>query len=60
MAGTFATQFVSGRPEVDRRTQGREEDPVKRRIACKRGLQRKEKYIVDLLPLMLYILYIVR
>jgi len=43
MAGTFATQFVSGRPEVDRRTQGREEDPVKRRIACKRGLQRKEK-----------------
>ena len=29
MAGTFATQFVSGRPEVDRRTQGREEDLVK-------------------------------
>ncbi|WP_373153582.1 hypothetical protein [Bacteroides uniformis] len=24
MAGTFATQFVSGSPEVDRRTQGRE------------------------------------
>ena len=37
MAGTFATQFVSGRPEVDRRTQGREEEPVKG------GLQRKEK-----------------
>ena len=24
MTGTFATQFVSGSPEVDRRTQGRE------------------------------------
>ena len=28
--------------------------------SSKIGLQRKEKYIVDLLPLMLYILYLVR
>ncbi len=41
MAGTFATQFTSGSPEVDRRTQGREEEPVKGRIACKRGIAAK-------------------
>lgn len=47
MAGTFATQFVSGSPEVDKRTLGREEDTVKVGFVCKTGLQPKEKIQKD-------------
>jgi hypothetical protein len=43
MAGTFATQFVSGSPEVDKRTQGREEDAVKGGFVCKNGIAAKRE-----------------
>ena len=43
MTGTFATQFVSGSPKVDRQTQGRKEEPVKGWITREKGLQPKEK-----------------
>lgn len=42
MTGTFATQFVSGSPKADMQIQGKEEEPVKGGIVCKRGLQPKE------------------
>ena len=43
MAGTFATQFVSGRPEVDKRTLGREENAIKGGFVCKNGIAAKRE-----------------
>lgn len=47
MAGTFATQFISGSPEADRQTQGREEDTIKGGFVCKSGIAAKRENTRD-------------